>query len=154
MHMLASRDVFTGMPNYLSIADDLTILGHIQRGGTPTAFDRVLATRLGLAAVDAANEERWGVMPALRGTRIELFLVDQLGNALNQALGKIPVIGSLLTGGENEGIIAATYRVSREETIAPDLRFHGVPTADYALAQGPAATLHRRHFPHLGRRLQ
>src|ERR687895_367799 len=49
-----------------------TVLGHIQRGGTPTAFDRVLATRLGLAAVDAANHRRWGVMPALRGTRIEL----------------------------------------------------------------------------------
>jgi 6-phosphofructokinase 1 len=49
-----------------------TVLGHIQRGGTPTAFDRVLATRLGIAAIDAANEGRWGMMPALRGTRIEL----------------------------------------------------------------------------------
>ena len=49
-----------------------TVLGHIQRGGTPTAFDRVLATRLGLAAIDAAHEERWGVMPALKGTKIEL----------------------------------------------------------------------------------
>ena len=49
-----------------------TVLGHVQRGGTPTAFDRVLATRLGLAAVDAATELRWGTMPALRGTRIEL----------------------------------------------------------------------------------
>jgi 6-phosphofructokinase 1 len=49
-----------------------TVLGHIQRGGTPTAFDRVLATRLGLAAIDAAHEGRWGVMPALKGTRIEL----------------------------------------------------------------------------------
>jgi phosphofructokinase-like protein len=49
-----------------------TVLGHIQRGGTPTAFDRVLATRLGVAAVDAANEGSWGVMPALRGTRIQL----------------------------------------------------------------------------------
>jgi ATP-dependent phosphofructokinase / diphosphate-dependent phosphofructokinase len=49
-----------------------TVLGHIQRGGTPTAFDRVLATRLGLAAIDAAHELRWGVMPALKGTRIEL----------------------------------------------------------------------------------
>ena len=48
------------------------MLGHIQRGGTPTAFDRVLATRLGLAAIDAAHEERWGVMPALKGTKIEL----------------------------------------------------------------------------------
>src|SRR5829696_8389388 len=54
-----------------------TVLGHIQRGGTPTAFDRVLATRLGLAAVDAAHERRWGVMPALRGTRIELVPLSQ-----------------------------------------------------------------------------
>ncbi len=54
-----------------------TVLGHIQRGGTPTAFDRVLATRLGLAAVDAANEENWGMMPALRGTRIELVAMSE-----------------------------------------------------------------------------
>jgi phosphofructokinase-like protein len=49
-----------------------TVLGHVQRGGTPTAFDRVLATRLGLAAIDAAHEGRWGMMTALRGTAIEL----------------------------------------------------------------------------------
>jgi phosphofructokinase-like protein len=54
-----------------------TVLGHIQRGGTPTAFDRVLATRLGLAAMDAAHEARWGVMPALRGTRIELVPLSE-----------------------------------------------------------------------------
>jgi ATP-dependent phosphofructokinase / diphosphate-dependent phosphofructokinase len=56
-----------------------TVLGHIQRGGTPTAFDRVLATRLGLAAIDAAHERRFGMMPALRGTRIELV---PLGDAV------------------------------------------------------------------------
>ena len=49
-----------------------TVLGHIQRGGTPTAFDRVLATRLGVAAIDAANSGQWGMMPALRGTEIRL----------------------------------------------------------------------------------
>jgi ATP-dependent phosphofructokinase / diphosphate-dependent phosphofructokinase len=49
-----------------------TVLGHIQRGGTPTAFDRVLATRFGLAAIDAAHEGRWGTMPALHGTAIDL----------------------------------------------------------------------------------
>ena len=48
------------------------MLGHTQRGGTPTAFDRVLATRLGVAAIDAAGEERWGMMPALKGNRIVL----------------------------------------------------------------------------------
>jgi phosphofructokinase-like protein len=49
-----------------------TVLGHVQRGGTPTAFDRVLATRLGLAAIDAAHQGAWGMMTALKGTAIEL----------------------------------------------------------------------------------
>jgi ATP-dependent phosphofructokinase / diphosphate-dependent phosphofructokinase len=49
-----------------------TILGHVQRGGTPTAFDRVLATRFGLHAIDAMHEGAWGKMTALRGTDIEL----------------------------------------------------------------------------------
>jgi 6-phosphofructokinase 1 len=49
-----------------------TVLGHVQRGGTPTAYDRVLATRLGVAAAEAAHERRWGAMPGLRGGRIEL----------------------------------------------------------------------------------
>jgi 6-phosphofructokinase len=49
-----------------------TVLGHVQRGGTPTAFDRVLATRLGAAAIDAVAERRWCTMTALRGQRVEL----------------------------------------------------------------------------------
>jgi 6-phosphofructokinase 1 len=49
-----------------------TVLGHVQRGGTPTAFDRVLATRFGLAAIDAADAGEWGKMTALRATEIEL----------------------------------------------------------------------------------
>jgi ATP-dependent phosphofructokinase / diphosphate-dependent phosphofructokinase len=47
-----------------------TVLGHIQRGGTPTAFDRVLATRFGMHAVQAVYEEAFGTMVALRGTDI------------------------------------------------------------------------------------
>jgi ATP-dependent phosphofructokinase / diphosphate-dependent phosphofructokinase len=46
------------------------VLGHIQRGGTPSAFDRVLATRFGLHAIDAANDKDWGKMVALRATDI------------------------------------------------------------------------------------
>ncbi len=49
----------------------VTILGHIQRGGTPSAFDRVLATRFGTAAADAVHEGAWGEMVALHGARIE-----------------------------------------------------------------------------------
>jgi ATP-dependent phosphofructokinase / diphosphate-dependent phosphofructokinase len=47
-----------------------TVLGHIQRGGTPTPYDRVLATRFGLHAIDAATDGAWGSMVALNGTDI------------------------------------------------------------------------------------
>jgi 6-phosphofructokinase 1 len=47
-----------------------TVLGHIQRGGTPTAFDRMLATRFGLHAIDAVADGAFGHMVALRGTEI------------------------------------------------------------------------------------
>jgi ATP-dependent phosphofructokinase / diphosphate-dependent phosphofructokinase len=54
-----------------------TVLGHIQRGGTPTAFDRVLATRFGLHVVDAVHNGHYGKMTALRGTNIELVGLDE-----------------------------------------------------------------------------
>ncbi len=49
-----------------------TVLGHVQRGGTPSAFDRVLATRFGLHAIDAVDAGEWGKMTSLRATDIEL----------------------------------------------------------------------------------
>ena len=58
----------------------VTILGHIQRGGTPTAFDRVLATRFGIAAIDAVRDGDYGKMVALRGTAIvRVPLSDAVG---------------------------------------------------------------------------
>jgi phosphofructokinase-like protein len=48
----------------------VTILGHVQRGGTPVAFDRVLATRFGVAAMAATAAGRFGTMVGLRGTEI------------------------------------------------------------------------------------
>jgi 6-phosphofructokinase 1 len=57
----------------------VTILGHVQRGGTPVAFDRVLATRFGVAAMDAVADRRFGTMVALRGSEIvEVALEDAL----------------------------------------------------------------------------
>jgi phosphofructokinase-like protein len=50
----------------------MTILGHVQRGGTPTAYDRVLATRFGVRAVGAADAGQFATMVALRGTDIVL----------------------------------------------------------------------------------
>jgi phosphofructokinase-like protein len=48
----------------------VTVLGHVQRGGSPTARDRVLATRFGLRAADLAHEGQFGRMAALHGDRI------------------------------------------------------------------------------------
>ncbi len=82
-HSERGLDTF-GRPRLGGIADQLapeleartgietraTILGHIQRGGVPTSFDRVLATRLGMAAVDSVRDELWGTMVSLNGTEI------------------------------------------------------------------------------------
>ena len=73
-----------GRPRLGGIADELaplieeatgietrsTVLGHLQRGGSPTAYDRVLSTRLGMAAADIAAEGAWGQMASLDGTDI------------------------------------------------------------------------------------
>jgi phosphofructokinase-like protein len=59
----------------------VTILGHIQRGGTPTAYDRVLSTRFGIAAIDAVHDGAFGCMVALRGTDI---VTVPLGDAVGQ----------------------------------------------------------------------
>jgi 6-phosphofructokinase 1 len=58
----------------------VTILGHVQRGGTPTAYDRVLSTRFGVAAIDAVHEGAWGQMVALEANRIVLVpLAEAVG---------------------------------------------------------------------------
>lgn len=61
------------------------ILGHIQRGGKPTAFDRVLSTRYGIHAIDLVNAGKFGQMVALRGTKI-------IGTPLVSAMKKIKTI--------------------------------------------------------------
>ncbi len=58
----------------------VVILGHIQRGGTPTAFDRVLATRYGVQAIDMVHRGEFGKMAALRGQQLTAV-------PLNEALG-------------------------------------------------------------------
>lgn len=65
-----------------------TTLGHIQRGGTPSAYDRVLATRYGMAAVDSIMHSHWGRMVSLSGTSItHVAFEDALGrlNTVPQA---------------------------------------------------------------------
>ncbi len=66
-----------------------TVLGHIQRGGTPSAFDRWLATRFGLHAADAADERDFGTMVALRGT-------DVVRVPLTEAVARLKTVGPRL----------------------------------------------------------
>jgi 6-phosphofructokinase 1 len=71
------------------------VLGHIQRGGTPSAFDRVLATRYGIGAIDLVHAGDFGTMVALRGTEIvsvplsEAILTTRMvgDDLINVALG-------------------------------------------------------------------
>jgi 6-phosphofructokinase 1 len=58
----------------------VTILGHVQRGGTPTAFDRILATRFGIAAIDAVHDGAFGQMVALQaGEIVRVVMADAVG---------------------------------------------------------------------------
>ena len=59
----------------------MVVLGHVQRGGTPTAYDRILATRYGVGAIDAYNRGERGMMIALRGTEI---ITIPLSDALSE----------------------------------------------------------------------
>lgn len=62
-----------------------TILGHIQRGGSPTAFDRVLGTRFGVFAAELVEQGKWGYMAALKGTEI-------VAVSLEEAVGQLKTI--------------------------------------------------------------
>jgi 6-phosphofructokinase 1 len=60
-----------------AIETRVTVLGYIQRGGSPTAFDRVLATRFGVAAIELVKEEQFGYMVGLRGNRVVPVLLKE-----------------------------------------------------------------------------
>jgi 6-phosphofructokinase 1 len=55
----------------------VTVLGHVQRGGTPTATDRIVATRLGVAAVEMVEKRQFGRMAVLRGNRIASIALSE-----------------------------------------------------------------------------
>ena len=71
------------METRTGIETRVTVLGHVQRGGTPTAYDRVLATRFGLKAVELVQGKQFGYMASLRGTDIVAVPIEE---ALSQKL--------------------------------------------------------------------
>jgi 6-phosphofructokinase 1 len=78
----------------------VTVLGHLQRGGTPSGFDRLLATRFGTGAVDLIERGQWGQMVTLRGTQIlSVPISDVVGR-----LKRVDPNGQTVTSGRYLGI--------------------------------------------------
>ncbi len=77
----------------------VTVLGHLQRGGSPTPFDRILATKFGAFAIEMASKKRFGCMASLKGTEIvDVKIEDAIANQKlvqkdNQAVGAARAIG-------------------------------------------------------------
>jgi phosphofructokinase-like protein len=80
-----ARVVADEITRLLGFETRVTTLGHVQRGGTPTARDRLLATRLGLTAAELAHNGRWGRMAAVRGNEITDVSLEEA------TLGRRPV---------------------------------------------------------------
>jgi 6-phosphofructokinase 1 len=72
----------------MNIETRVVILGHLQRGGSPTAFDRILATRFGIAAIDLIHKRRFGRMVAIQGNKMaSVALKDVVGKRKTVDLG-------------------------------------------------------------------
>ena len=76
----------------------VTVLGHLQRGGSPSAFDRVLATRFGIAAIDLVNEEKFGKMVALRGNKIAAVDLSEATKEIKKVDPKLYEIAQVFFG--------------------------------------------------------
>jgi len=74
----------------------LTVLGHVQRGGTPTPTDRILGSRFGLAAVDALSNGTFGVMTALHGEKIELVELSKIAGKVKAVPNELVETGRAL----------------------------------------------------------
>jgi 6-phosphofructokinase 1 len=61
----------------------VTILGHLQRGGTPSALDRMLATRLGTSAIDYIHKEQYGIMVAVDGEHTRAVPMEEVAGKIN-----------------------------------------------------------------------
>ncbi len=66
------------LENLTGLESRVTILGHLQRGGTPSAIDRLLATQLGTTCTALIDEENYGVMTALRGKHVEPVRLEEV----------------------------------------------------------------------------
>lgn len=78
----------------------VTVLGHLQRGGTPSAYDRLLSTRLGMGAVELVQNQEWGRMVVLKGDKIESALIKDCASKLK----RVPPESDVIHAARNLGI--------------------------------------------------
>jgi 6-phosphofructokinase 1 len=76
----------------------LTVLGHVQRGGSPTAFDRILASRMGTAAVKALSEAQSGIMIGLEGRRTRNIPLNEVVGQVRPLDADIYEMAEILAG--------------------------------------------------------
>ena len=76
----------------------VTVLGHIQRGGSPTAFDRILATRLGVKAVELVKKQQFGRMVVLRGSQIQSIPIASAAGKLKTVDPEIVQVAKVFFG--------------------------------------------------------
>ncbi len=86
--------------NGLGIETRVTILGHLQRGGSPTAFDRILATRFGAAAIKLISQGEFGKMVCLRGQNIQAVEIETAVGEMK----RIDPFGQLVQTAESLGV--------------------------------------------------
>ena len=82
----------------------MTVLGHVQRGGSPSVYDRLMASRFGAAAADAAIAGQWGSMVALRDNKVSLTTLAQGVSGPRRADAELVRLTETLTGAASGGI--------------------------------------------------
>lgn len=93
LHLTNELEKLTGLESRL------TILGHLQRGGSPSAFDRLLATRLGTACAEFLEQKKYGIMVAARGNGVEPIALEKVAG--NKKL--VPTDHSWITSARGVG---------------------------------------------------
>lgn len=86
-HQLASQ-----IEGVTTLETRVTILGHVLRGGTPTAFDRILASRFGIEAVRLAAEKKFGRMVALHGNEVESVAIEDVADTVRKVTFDAPLL--------------------------------------------------------------
>jgi 6-phosphofructokinase len=90
-----SSTVATAIQERTGFQTRFVVLGHVQRGGSPTVFDRVLATRLGVRAVELIKEGKFGYMPALQGSKVVDVPLEEVANKKRQVSDELCALAQM-----------------------------------------------------------